>query len=43
MSDDSDIEGINKMMEIYIERSKIVWKNASVILWIKAAVGFFLN
>ena len=43
LQNDNDIEGLNKIFEIYVERSKIVWKNNMTILWIKAAIGFFLN
>ena len=38
-----DIDGLNKLMEIYVIRSKIVWKDNKIALWIKAAIGFILN
>lgn len=43
ISNNADIEGINKVIEIYIERSKILWKNNKVILWVKSCLGFILN
>ena len=39
----ADIEGISKVAEIYVERSKILWKNNKVILWVKACIGLILN
>lgn len=43
INNNSDIEGINKVNEIYIERSKILWKNNKVMLWIKSCLGMILN
>jgi hypothetical protein len=30
-------------LEVYVERSKILWKSNEVMLWIKGALGFVLN
>ncbi|KAL4512346.1 hypothetical protein ABPG72_005348 [Tetrahymena utriculariae] len=43
LQNNQDIEGLNKLFEIYVERSKIVWKDNKIMLWIKAATGFILN
>lgn len=43
INNNEDIEGIKKAIEIYIERSKILWKNNKVMLWVKACVGMILN
>jgi hypothetical protein len=32
-----------KIFDIYVERSKIVYKVNNTILWLKAAAGFILN
>lgn len=40
---EGDIQGVFKIFEIYVERTKIVWKANSVALWLKAAAGFLLN
>lgn len=39
----ADIEGLNKVMDIYVERSKIVWKTNQIMMWVKAVLGFVLN
>ena len=39
----SDVEGFNKVLDIYVERSKILWKNNQVMMWAKAILGFILN
>lgn len=31
------------MLEVYVERSKILWKSNEVMLWVKGALGFVLN
>ena len=43
VNNNEDIEGIAKVIEIYIERSKILWKNNKVILWVKACLGMIIN
>lgn len=35
--------GLQKIIEIYLDKSKILWKNNQIILWMKAALGFLLN
>ena len=42
LSSEDDIKGVERIFDIYVERTKIVWKNNSVVLWVKAALGFFL-
>lgn len=43
LQNNGDIEGMNKVLEIYVERSKIMWKNNQAMMWVKAAIGFILN
>jgi hypothetical protein len=43
LQNNSDIEGLDKIMEIYVERSKILWKNNQVALWAKSCLGTILN
>jgi len=43
VNNNEDIEGIMKVIEIYIERSKILWKNNKVMLWVKACLGMIIN
>ena len=43
LENEEDLKGLEKVFEVYIERSKIVFKNNTVILWLKAAAGFLLN
>lgn len=43
MEDETDVEGLKKIFEIYTERTKIVYKNDQVVLWLKAAIGFLLQ
>jgi len=43
LQNNSDIEGLDKIMDIYVERSKILWKNNQIALWVKACVGMILN
>jgi len=43
LQNNSDIEGLDKVMEIYVERSKILWKGTQVTLWVKACLGMILN
>lgn len=43
MSQDDDISGLNKIFDIYPERSKIVYKNSEIVLWFKAAIGFLID
>jgi hypothetical protein len=31
------------VLEVYVERSKILWKSNEVMLWVKGALGFVLN
>jgi len=43
LESEDDIKGLNKIFDIYVERTKIAWKNNNVILWVKAAIGFVLT
>lgn len=43
LQNEDDVEGLNKLLEIYIERSKIIWKGNSINMWIKGTLGFILN
>ena len=43
LQNNSDIEGLNKIMEIYVERSKILWKKNEITLWVKSCLGLILN
>lgn len=38
-----DSKGLDKVLEVYVERSKILWKSNNVMLWVKGALGFILN
>lgn len=38
-----DSQGLDKVLDVYIERSKILWKSTEVMLWIKGAMGHLLN
>ncbi len=38
-----DSQGLDKILDVYVERSKILWKSSEVMLWIKGALGFVLN
>lgn len=38
-----DSQGLDKVLEVYVERSKILWKSNEVMLWIKGALGKVLN
>jgi lantibiotic modifying enzyme len=39
----TDSQGLDKVLEVYVERSKILWKSNNVMLWVKGALGFVLN
>ena len=43
LQNDHDSEGLQKIIEIYLERSKIVWNNNDVNQWVRACVGFVIN
>lgn len=43
LNNNDDIEGLNKLIEIYVERSKLIWKNNKVTMWVKSCVGAILN
>jgi len=43
INNNEDIEGVKKAIEIYIERSKILWKGMKIMLWVKACIGMILN
>ena len=43
LENEDDIEGFNKIMDIYVERSKIAWKSNQINLWIKSVIGFIIN
>ncbi len=38
-----DSTGLDKVLEVYVERSKILWKSNEVMLWVKGALGMVLN
>lgn len=38
-----DSKGLDKILDVYVERSKILWKSNDVMLWVKGALGFVLN
>ena len=38
-----DSQGLDKVLEVYVERSKVLWKSNNVMLWVKGALGFVLN
>ena len=38
-----DSQGLDKILEVYVERSKILWKSNNVMLWVKGALGMVLN
>lgn len=38
-----DSNGLDKVLEVYVERSKILWKSNQIMLWVKGAMGFVLN
>ena len=40
---EDDVEGLDKLMEIYIERSKIIWKGNHINMLIKGTLGYILN
>lgn len=40
---DEDIEGLQKVIQIYPERNKLLWKATYCNLWMKATVGYLLN
>lgn len=40
---ESASKGLGRVIECYVTRSHILWKNNKVMLWIKAATGFLLN
>ena len=40
---DQDTEGIEKVIRIYAERNKVLWRNKFVNLWLKSIVGHFFN
>jgi hypothetical protein len=39
----NDSTGLDKVLEVYVERSKILWKSNEIMLWMKGAMGFVLN
>ena len=43
LQNEDDVEGLNKLIEIYIERSKIIWKGNPINIWIKGTLGYILN
>ena len=38
-----DSQGLDKVLDVYVERSKILWKSNNVMLWVKGALGMVLN
>jgi hypothetical protein len=43
LESENDSRGLDKVLEVYVERSKILWKSNDVMLWVKGAIGFVLN
>lgn len=43
LESEADSKGLLRNLETYTIRSKILWKANTVILWVKAAVGFLLD
>lgn len=43
LESEGDSKGLDKVLEVYVERSKILWKSNEVMLWMKGAMGFVLN
>lgn len=39
----NDSKGLDKILDVYVERSKILWKANEVVLWVKGAMGFVIN
>lgn len=39
----NDSNGLDKVLEVYVERSKILWKSKEIMIWMKGAIGFVLN
>ena len=43
LESEDDSIGLDKILEVYVERSKILWKSNEVMLWVKGAMGYILN
>ena len=43
ISNDEDIEGLQKVCEIYPERNKLLWRNNYANLWMKSVAGNIAN
>jgi hypothetical protein len=43
LNNNADIEGLNKLVEIYVERSKLIWKNNKIAMIVKSCLGFVIN
>ncbi len=43
LESENDSKGLDKVLEVYVERSKILWKSNEVMLWIKGALGVVVN
>ena len=43
LESEDDSVGLDKVLEVYVERSKILWKSNEVMLWVKGAMGYILN
>lgn len=43
LESEADSKGMLKALETYPMRSRILWKTANVMLWVKAAAGFLID
>lgn len=43
LGNNEDVEGLLKIYDIYTERSKILWKDNKIQIWVKAVCGHILN
>lgn len=43
MTNDEDIEGIKKVVSIYPQRNKLLWKSTLINLWMKSVAGFLID
>lgn len=43
IGNDSDTKGIEKVIDIYPERNKLLWKSNHINLWLKMLTGYLIN
>lgn len=43
LESEQDSVGLDRILDVYVERSKILWKSKEVMLWVKSAMGYILN